>query len=101
MKFWQKKRVFLDYASTTPIDRSVLDVMKKHEATFANPSALYTEALLAKDLLKQSREKIADILHCQKEEVVFTSGGTESNNLAIMGVFEAHKKDGFVPHFIT
>jgi cysteine desulfurase len=101
--FWnKKKRVFLDYASTTPIAPEVLDVMEKYDrSAFANPSALYTEALAAKDLVQESRSKVAEILHCQKSEVILTSGGTEGNNLALLGIFEATKKDGFFPHFIT
>jgi cysteine desulfurase len=96
------KRVFLDYASTTPIDRKVLKAMEKYNKDiFANPSALYGEALLAKEKLNESRQKIADILNCRKSEIVFTSGGTESNNLAILGIFEAFKKPGFTPHIIV
>lgn len=102
--FWKKtpKRIFLDYASTTPIDNEVLRVMEKYQKlSFANPSALYSEALAAKRVLQESREKITDVLNCRKEEIIFTSGGTEGNNLALLGVFEAHKNVGFVPHFIT
>lgn len=103
MFFIQKpKRVFLDYASTTPTDSQVLKEMEKyHSAIFANPSALYSEALMAKEVLRESREKISEILNCRKDEIVFTSGGTEGNNLALLGVFENHKKNDFIPHFIT
>ncbi len=96
------KRVFLDYASTTPIAPEVLESMKLFEASnFANPSALYTEALRAKEALAEARGTIADILGGVPEEVVFTSGGTEGNNLAILGVFESARKEGIVPHMIT
>ncbi len=76
---------------------------------FANPSALYSEALGAKEIIEKSRQKIADVIHAQKNEIVFTSGGTESNNLALLGLFEAFhscprshlgQKD-FRPHIIT
>src|SRR3989338_438003 len=97
-----KKRIFLDYASITPVDLEVEKEMDKvGRTTFANPSALYDEAFIAKELVEDARKKVAGILNAQKSEVVFTSGGTEGNNLALLGVFEAHKKDGFVPHFIT
>lgn len=104
MNFFNKKpeRIFLDYASTTPIDKEVLSVMQKYdEHFFANPSALYGEALEAKEALRNARERIANSLNCQKDEVIFTSGGTEGNNLALLGVFEHFKKPGFIPHIIT
>lgn len=97
-----KKRIFLDYASITPVDKKVVAKMELvQKATFANPSALYGEALLAKDFLSEARENIAQRIHAQKNEIVFTSGGTESNNLALLGVFEKHKTKKFIPHFIT
>jgi cysteine desulfurase len=101
-KFIGKKRVFLDYASSTPVLKEVEQEMAKYKsATFYNPSALYSEALSAKEALSLSRNKIANLISAQKNNIVFTSGGTEGNNLAILGVFEAHKKDNFIPHFIT
>jgi cysteine desulfurase len=101
-KIMPKKRIFLDYASITPVDSKVKRAMEEAEAkTFANPSALYSEALLSRELVHNARKNIASILNCQKENIVFTSGGTESNNQALFGVFEAHKKNNFVPHFIT
>ncbi len=97
-----KKRVFLDYASSTPILDEVKKEMDKYEFISSyNPSALYTEALLAKDALLSAKKKIADIISAQKDDIVFTSGGTESNNLAILGVFNEYNKKDFVPHFIT
>ncbi|MDQ5968901.1 MAG: Aminotran 5 protein [Patescibacteria group bacterium] len=102
MKNKNKKRIFLDYASVTPVDKKVVAKMEQiQKATFANPSALYREALVAKDLLLEAREKIAQKIHAQKGEIIFTSGGTESNNLSLLGVFEKYKTKKFVPHFIT
>lgn len=75
--------------------------MRKVEENFANPSALYNEALEAKSKLGDARGKIAQILGCQKSEIIFTSGGTEGNNLALLGIFEAHKTKNFTPHIIT
>ena len=71
------------------------------EKFWANPSALYGEALEAKKILTESREKIARILNCQKNDIVFTSGGTEGNNLALLGVFEACCTSTFTPHIVT
>ncbi len=102
MKNKNKKRIFLDYASVTPVDKKVVAKMEQiQKATFANPSALYREALVAKDLLLEAREKIAQKIHAQKGEIIFTSGGTESNNLSLLGVFEKYKTKKFVPHFIS
>lgn len=101
MLLGKKKRVFLDYASTTPIDDEVSLSMKKSEIFFANPSSLYGDALMSKEIINESRKNIASILATEKSNIVFTSGGTESNNLAILGIFRAFKKDSFVPHFIT
>jgi len=101
-KLFTKKRVFLDYASITPVLPEVSSVMKNTEKmTFANPSALYTEALISKSILDNSRKQIADLIGGEKKNIVFTSGGTESNNLALLGVFRAFKRDNFVPHIVT
>ena len=98
----------MDYASITPIGEEVLKVMRKYESgTFANPSALYYEGLRAKELMKGARESIAKILSAREKEIYFTSGGTESNNLALLGIFQACHQLGHRmsklnrPHFIT
>ena len=102
MGLFDKKRIFLDYASITPVAPEVSNEMLKIEkVVFANPSAIYTEALAAKDIVDKSRQKIADLIHAQKSEIIFTSGGTEGNNLAMLGVFEFYKKENFRPHIIT
>jgi cysteine desulfurase len=74
--------------------------MDRFEYSAANPSALYSEALAAKEAVRSARTRIAEIFEVTKESVVFTSGGTESNNLAILGVFEKFKTPTFTPHFI-
>ncbi len=71
------------------------------EALFANPSALYTGALEAKEAVIDSRRKIAEILDTTKDQIYFTSSGTESNNLSLLGVFNSFKSENFTPHFIT
>ncbi len=97
----RKKRIFLDYAGSTPVDRSVLKEIKKYQKFFANPSGLYKESIEAKTFLSDFRTRVARVLNVQKNEIIFTSGATEGNNFALLGVFEAQRKDGFIPHFIT
>jgi cysteine desulfurase len=94
------KRVFLDYASITPVDLGVAGEMQKIQSKFwANPSSLHLEGEMAKNVLEEARVKIARILHCRASEIFFTSGGTESLNLAIWGVIKASKEK--LPHIIT
>ncbi|MES2213689.1 MAG: cysteine desulfurase family protein [Patescibacteria group bacterium] len=96
------KRIFLDYASCTPVAPEVVSAMKPFlEGNFANPSALYAEAMVAKDAVLDARTRIAGVLNCQKTEIVFTASGTESNNLALLGAFQAHRRPDFVPHIVT
>lgn len=97
------KRIFLDYASTTPLDPRVLKVMHKvMMSSFANPSALYEEGVAAKVLIETARRKIADIIKAHADEIVFTGSGTESDNLAIFGVFASALSKGIkTPHFIA
>lgn len=105
MKFLRKakKRIFLDYASITPIAPVVSKVTDEYsKSNFANSSALYGEGQLAKEAMKNSREKIAKVIGGRANEIIFTSGGTESNNLALLGVFESARSLGIEkPHIIT
>ena len=95
-------RVFLDYAAITPIDPRVAKEMEKAQKYWANPSSLHQEGEIAKKVLEEARIKIARILHCKASEIFFTSGGTESLNLAIFGVVYKYKKSNSeIPHIIT
>ena len=89
-----KHRTYLDYASLTPIDKRVSNEMQKFSSSeYANPSSFYKEGVMAKEVLKNSRAEIASYIHSHPSEIYFTSGGTESNNLAILGVIESlHEK---------
>lgn len=81
-----KKRVYLDHAATTPQDKRVLEVMRKiGTEVYGNPSSIHKEGVLAKKILEEARKSIADLLHAHSDEIIFTGGGTESNNLAIFG----------------
>jgi cysteine desulfurase len=96
--FTKTKRVFLDYASTTPTDPRVLRAMLKYYIKkFANPSALYKEALITKEAVADARKKVAQITQTKPTEIIFTASGTESDNLAILGVARKAKKG----HIIT
>lgn len=97
-----RKRVFLDYASITPIDgRVVVEMQKTQKKFWANASSLHTEGEEAKEILEEARTRIARLLHCRSQEVFFTSGGTESLNLAILGVIKSAKENNIIPHIIV
>lgn len=84
------KRIYLDYASVTPVDERVLRYASKISKDFpANPNSLYKEGLGAHKQLESARAKVAKHLDAHADEIIFTSGGTESNNLAIKGVMKA------------
>jgi len=85
------KRIYLDYAASTPIDGNVAAVMHDSEKLFSNPSAQYESARHAKELLNQARKDCAMFLQCNAEEIIFTTGATESNNIAIQGVVLQHR----------
>ena len=88
-------RIYLDNASTTPIDPKVLDSMLPFlKNNYGNPSSLYLEGRIVKNAIEKSREKIASIIGSKKDEIIFTSGGTESDNLAILSIARVNKNKG-------
>lgn len=95
-----KTPVYLDYNATTPIDPAVADVMLPfiHDH-FGNPSSTHAYGVETKRAVEKARKQIADMLGCGVDEVVFTSGGTESNNHAILGAAYAYRNKG--NHIIT
>ncbi|MDO8575355.1 MAG: cysteine desulfurase family protein, partial [bacterium] len=100
-----KKRKYLDYASLTPISKGVQKETFKYMAdSFANPSSIHKEGLFALRALNSSREKTAKSIKAHSDEIVFTASGTESNNLAILGLAEENLKQGIDyknQHYIT
>jgi cysteine desulfurase len=93
-----KNKIYLDYASTTPVDPRVLKAMLPYFTDkFENPSSIYSGGLLIREAIEDSRQRIAKFLNCQSEEVIFTSGGTEADNLAILGYLEKYESG----HIIT
>jgi cysteine desulfurase len=81
------RTVYFDYNATTPLDPKVRDAMLPFLGDiYGNPSSVHHVGRRARALLDQARERVAAVLSCKPAEVIFTSGGTESNNLAIFGV---------------
>lgn len=99
-----KKTIYLDFASSTPIDPKVLRVLTQvSQSTFANPSALHKLAVEAHTILNTSRKRIAEAIGAHSDEIIFVSGGTESDNLALLGVIQSVKKKypDIIPHVIV
>ena len=84
-----KKRIYLDNASATPVLPRALDAVYQAATLYANPGGIHADAVAAKKLLEESRGRIASELACKAREVIFTSGLTESNALALIGVARA------------
>ncbi len=89
--------IYLDYAAATPMDSQVIDAMTPFfNHKFFNPSATYGPAKFVKNDLNNARKQIASWLGAKSEEIIFTAGGTESNNLAINGVMSLHKTKNII-----
>jgi cysteine desulfurase len=77
-------RIYLDYASLTPIDKRVFKEIKKYyNMDYTNPSSLYLSGVKAQNALENAKRRVAKVLHAHSDEIVFTSGGTESNELVL------------------
>ena len=80
-------KIYLDHNSTTPVLKEVLDVMLPfYKDSFGNPSSIHSEGRAARVCLDEAREQVAELIGARSSEIVFTSGGSESNNFAILGV---------------
>lgn len=91
MKSNGQKIYYFDHAAATPISAGALSAMQPYlTEQFANPSSLYSAARAARAAVETARRRVADILGAKSTEIVFTSGGTEGDNLAIQGVLRAH-----------
>ncbi|MDD5425702.1 MAG: selenide, water dikinase SelD [candidate division Zixibacteria bacterium] len=92
--------VYLDYNATTPIDprvgEAMLPYIKEH---FGNPSSSHVFGVKARQAVDKARRQVAELIHCQVDEIIFTSGGSEANNYAIKGVARAYRSKG--NHIIT
>ena len=94
------KEIYLDNSATTPLDPKVEEAMLPYfREFFGNPSSLHKKGVEAERGIKEARRILADMLHVKTSEVLFTSGATEADNLAILGIARAYKKRG--NHIIT
>jgi cysteine desulfurase len=92
--------IYMDYNATTPLDKRVLEKMMPYlTQIYSNPSSIYKFAQQAKGAVEEARKKVADLLSSEVDEIIFTSGGTESNNTAIKGIAFFHQDKG--KHIIT
>src|SRR5437763_10219331 len=94
------RKVYLDHSATTPIDARVVQAMLPYlTETFGNASSIHQFGQEARAAVDKARRQIASLISARANEIVFTSGGTEANNLAIRGVCEAAHISG--RHIIT
>jgi cysteine desulfurase len=92
--------IYLDYNATTPIAPEVAEAMRPYlEAYFGNPSSTHAYGVKTKMAVENARRQVAELIHCDPSEIIFTSGGTESNNYAIKGIALANRNKG--NHIIT
>jgi cysteine desulfurase len=99
-----QREIYLDHAATTPMDARVFSVMKKiFKDSYGNAGGMYQLAIDTKTLIHESRKKVAVLLGTTSDHIVFTRGGTESNNIAIIGTVNHFKvkHPDMVPHIIT
>lgn len=92
--------IYLDNSATTkPYDEVVQYIVEVSKSYYGNPSSLHTKGIEAENLIKRARLQIAQILRADSKEIYFTSGGTESNNMAVLGYLRANPRAG--KHIIT
>jgi cysteine desulfurase len=85
--------IYLDYSATTPVDSRVLDAMTPYfSASFGNPSSVHRYGQIAEAAIDSARETVARVLNCKPDEIIFTSCGSESDNLAIRGAAYAMRE---------
>jgi len=97
------KRVYLDYAATTPVKPQVKEAMMPYFLEkFGNPSSFHSFGQESKAAIDKAREEVALFLKCKPTEIIFTSGGSESDNLALRGIFSGiAAENNFKPHIVT
>ena len=89
-------RIYFDLSATTPIDSQVAEFMHNlQKETYGNPSSVHREGQAAQAVIEKSRRQLALALNCNPEEIIFTSSGTESNNMVLKGILCSGD------HFIT
>lgn len=103
---FKKQRIYMDHAATTPLDKDVFSAMMNvYKHNYYNPGGLYQEAVVTDRIISESRKSVAKLLGTTSDHIVFTRGGTESNNMAIMGILPfirgGAEGGGVLPHVIT
>jgi cysteine desulfurase len=94
------ERIYLDHAATTPMHPKVAEkIFETHNMNFGNPSSIHSFGREARHLLDQARETLANSIGAKQNEIIFTSGGTEADNMALFGVAESYQESG--KHIIT
>lgn len=94
--------IYLDYAASTPIDSRVLDAMMPYfSQEFGNPSSIHRYGQNAEAAVENARISLANLLNCQPDEIIFTSGGSESDNLALRGIALARRRDTGANHILV
>jgi len=95
------KPIYLDYSSTTPIAEEVQIIMNKNlNDSFGNPSSIHSFGRISKVLIEEARQTIASTINAESSEIIFTSGGTESDNHSLIGTAFASKRKSGKNHFI-
>src|SRR3989344_7198743 len=90
-------KIYFDNAATTNVDKRVIEVMNPFVSEeYGNASSMHSLGIEAKRTLEESRKFIAESIGARPEEIIFTSGGTESNNLALKGLFFAHPEKNHI-----
>lgn len=98
------RRIYLDNSATTQIDPEVLEAMMPYlTENFGNPSSIHHFGQITRAAVDKARHQVAELLNARPNEIIFTSGGTESNNLAVRGLIQANimKQADVRPHIIT
>src|SRR3990172_713236 len=96
----KRRQIYMDHAATTPVNPKVLEAMLPYfSERYGNPSSVYTLAQEARKAIDEARESVAGVLGGKSGEIIFNSGGTESDNTALRGAAFALKPDG--NHIIT
>src|SRR5882757_1228081 len=93
-------RIYLDHNATTPVEPEVLDAMLPYfSAEFGNAASIHTTGQRARAAVEIAREQVAALLNARSQEIIFTSGGTESDNHAVFGIVRS--TPGATKHIIT
>jgi len=96
----QDRPIYLDYNATTPLTEEVIEAMRPFlEQHYGNPSSTHTFGQITHEAVEKARQRVAGLIKASPDEIIFTSGGTESNNMAIRGIARANAEKG--NHIIT